>query len=163
MRAPRRFLVCAALAAALSIPASGVLAARGAATAHALVRTAHNAKLGQILMNAHGMTLYTFNPDKHGKSTCYGACATYWPPVVLPRGESVAAACQGVHSGSFAATVRTGGARQLTYNGKPLYTFKGDTKPGQTNGQGVQKVWWVATVKAASGGGSGSGGGHSGW
>lgn len=149
-------LVALTAVAPLLVPATGVLAARHTAM-HTLVRTAHNAKLGEILVNAHGMTLYIFDNDKHDKSACAGKCAVYWPPLTLPKGMSVAAACHGV-SGKFAAIKRAGGAHQISYDGHPLYTFAGDKKAGQTHGQGIGKVWWVATVKASSSSSSGGSG-----
>lgn len=84
-----------------------------------------------ILANAQGRTLYSFAPDTSGKSTCYGTCAQYWPPVGGP-----AHAGNGV-TGTLGTTTRTGGSLQETYNGHPLYTYVGDTAPGQANGNNV--------------------------
>jgi predicted lipoprotein with Yx(FWY)xxD motif len=84
-----------------------------------------------VLANAGGFTLYSFAPDTPAASKCYGSCAAYWPPVT-----GTAAAGPGL-SGRVAAITRTGGARQLTYNGHPLYTYIGDTAPGQANGNNL--------------------------
>ncbi len=84
-----------------------------------------------VLTNARGYTLYWFAPDTSGKSTCYGTCATYWPPVT---GTPVAGA--GV-TGKVGTIKRTGGATQVTYEGHPLYTYIGDSAPGQSTGNDI--------------------------
>jgi predicted lipoprotein with Yx(FWY)xxD motif len=84
-----------------------------------------------VLTNAKGFTLYSFAPDTPATSKCYGSCAAYWPPVT-----GTAAAGQGL-PGTVGAITRTGGARQLTYNGHPLYTYIGDSAPGQANGNNL--------------------------
>jgi predicted lipoprotein with Yx(FWY)xxD motif len=85
----------------------------------------------KVLTNAQGRTLYTFAPDTAGKSTCYGSCAQYWPPVPGPvhAGNGI--------SGTLGTTQRTGGGTQETYNGRPLYTYIGDTGPGQAHGNNL--------------------------
>lgn len=152
-------LIIAALP--LLTSAAGLAAAKPAVSP-AMVKVAHNARLGTFLVDAKGMTLYYFLLDKHGKLACVGKCLAFWPPLILPRSAAVPATVKGV-SGTFGIVIRSGGARQLTYNGKPLYVFAGDQKPGQTNGQGFHKVWWVAAVSAPSAGASSSGGGKGGW
>jgi predicted lipoprotein with Yx(FWY)xxD motif len=84
-----------------------------------------------VLTNAKGFTLYSFAPDTPTSSKCYGSCAAYWPPVT-----GSAAASPGL-PGTVGTITRTGGARQLTYNGHPLYTYIGDTAPGQANGNNL--------------------------
>ena len=84
-----------------------------------------------VLTNARGFTLYSFAPDTPASSKCYGSCAAYWPPVT-----GTAAASPGL-PGRIGAIIRTGGARQLTYNGHPLYTYIGDSAPGQANGNNL--------------------------
>jgi predicted lipoprotein with Yx(FWY)xxD motif len=84
-----------------------------------------------VLTNAKGFTLYSFAPDTASSSKCYGACAAYWPPVT-----GTSAAGHGL-PGKTATITRTGGARQLTYNGHPLYTYIGDTAPGQAHGNNL--------------------------
>jgi predicted lipoprotein with Yx(FWY)xxD motif len=81
-----------------------------------------------ILTNAKGFTLYSFAPDTPTSSECYGNCAAYWPPVT-----GTTAAGQGL-PGKVGTITRTGGSHQLTYNGHPLYTYIGDTAPGQARG-----------------------------
>ena len=84
-----------------------------------------------VLTNARGFTLYSFAPDTPTSSKCYGSCAAYWPPVT-----GTAAASPGL-PGRIGTITRTGGARQLTYNGHPLYTYIGDTAPGQAKGNNL--------------------------
>jgi predicted lipoprotein with Yx(FWY)xxD motif len=81
-----------------------------------------------VLTNAKGFTLYSFAPDTPASSKCYGSCAVYWPPVT-----GTTAAGQGL-PGKVTTITRTNGSHQLTYNGHPLYTYIGDTAPGQARG-----------------------------
>jgi predicted lipoprotein with Yx(FWY)xxD motif len=84
-----------------------------------------------VLTNAKGFTLYSFAPDTPASSKCYGSCAAYWPPVT-----GTAAASPGL-PGRIGTITRTGGSRQLTYNGHPLYTYISDTAPGQAKGNNL--------------------------
>jgi predicted lipoprotein with Yx(FWY)xxD motif len=84
-----------------------------------------------VLTNASGFTLYSFAPDTPATSKCYGSCAAYWPPVT-----GTTAAGHGL-PGKLTTITRTGGAHQLTYNGHPLYTYIGDTAPGQARGNNL--------------------------
>ena len=84
-----------------------------------------------VLTNAKGFTLYSFAPDTPASSKCYGSCAAYWPPVT-----GTTAAGQGL-PGKVTTITRAGGSRQLTYNGHPLYTYIGDTAPGQAHGNNL--------------------------
>jgi predicted lipoprotein with Yx(FWY)xxD motif len=124
----------------------------------------HTAKgpLGTILVDGTGMTIYLFAPDKPGKSVCNGSCATYWPPVPAPATEP--SSLPGV-SGKVGTTTRDDGSTQLTVAGHPLYTYSGDQKAGQTEGQNLDINGGLWTVVAADGssvttspGGTGGGG-----
>jgi predicted lipoprotein with Yx(FWY)xxD motif len=84
-----------------------------------------------VLTNAAGYTLYWFAPDTPSKSACYGTCAAYWPPVT---GRAIAG--RGV-TGKLGTIGRTGGGTQVTYDGHPLYTYVGDSAPGQSTGNNV--------------------------
>jgi predicted lipoprotein with Yx(FWY)xxD motif len=84
-----------------------------------------------VLTNAKGFTLYSFGPDTPTASKCYGSCAAYWPPVT-----GTAAAGAGL-PGKTGTIKRTDGSLQLTYNGHPLYTYIGDSAPGQARGNNV--------------------------
>ena len=85
-----------------------------------------------VLTNSSGRTLYWFAPDTPSKSVCYGDCAAYWPPVV-----GNPAAGPGVALSKVATIRRTNGSLQVTYAGHPLYTYIGDTAPGQASGNGI--------------------------
>jgi predicted lipoprotein with Yx(FWY)xxD motif len=84
-----------------------------------------------VLTNAKGFTLYSFAPDTPTASKCYGSCAAYWPPVT-----GTTAAGQGL-PGKVGTIKRTDGTEQLTYNGHPLYTYIGDSAPGQAKGNNL--------------------------
>jgi predicted lipoprotein with Yx(FWY)xxD motif len=94
--------------------------------------SAQKTSLGTVLVNGKGRTVYEFANDKAGVSTCTGACSANWPLVAAPA--SIPSSLPGV-TGAIGAT--PSGARQLTIAKHPVYTFVGDTKPGQTNGQNV--------------------------
>ena len=84
-----------------------------------------------VLTNAKGFTVYWFGPDTPTTSKCYGSCAAYWPPVT-----GTATVSPGV-PGRVGTITRTGGSRQLTYNGHPLYTYIADTAPGLARGNNI--------------------------
>ena len=117
--------------------------------------------LGPILTDSLGRTLYLWQADTGAKSTCTGACAAAWPPLVTTAKPT---AGSGVMSSLLATTKRANGTKQVTYNGHPLYRFAGDTAPRQTNGQGSTgfgALWYVLsprgdqlTGSTASAGGS---------
>jgi predicted lipoprotein with Yx(FWY)xxD motif len=124
-----------ALAAALTLPLVAVSPATSSATtasAHAAKIALSRSSLGGILVDSQGRTLYLFEKDKRGRSTCNSTCATYWPPL-LTRGKP--AAGRGVKGSLLGVTHRAGGVAQVTYAGHPLYRFVQDTRPGQTKGQ----------------------------
>ena len=109
--------------------------------------------LGTVLVDGSGMTLYMFEPDKQsGTSTCYGACANGWPPLLLPSGTSAPVAGGGAKSSLLGTTKRTDGTVQLTYNRWPLYLWVGDSQPGQATGQGLNNLgglWYVLNPAGA--------------
>jgi len=101
-----------------------------------------DSSLGKILIAAtNKMTLYTYAKDTADTSNCYDACATNWPPLTV-TGDPVAGA--GI-TGKLGTATRKDGAKQLTWNSKPLYFYNKDTKPGDTVGQNVGTVWFVIT------------------
>jgi len=104
---------------------------------------ADNPKLGQILVDSSGRTVYLFIADKGTTSVCYTQCATYWPPMIT-RGAVKAGA--GVNATLLGTTARTDGTTEVTYAGHPLYYFISDKKPGDVTGQGVNGFgapWYV--------------------
>lgn len=156
--------------AALSAFADTSTASPRQASKGALVALGKTA-LGSVLVDARGRTLYLFDKDKHGRSACYGPCATYWPPLLSsarPRQE------KGVRASLLGLTRRTDGKRQVTYAGHPLYRFIGDKAAGQTTGEGLTDFGaaWDAVARSGravepttpdSGGvGAGYGGGYGG-
>jgi len=167
----KRWLAPAGLVAAALIAAgcgssggTGGAANAGGGQTHASTTTVKTAKISgaTVLTNAQGFTLYRFAPDTPTTSNCNGSCTSFWPPLKGPASGS------GV-KGTFATITRSDGSIQATFNGHPLYTYKGDTQPGQANGNGVNLnggVWHEVTVsgsapasspspKSSSGGGGG--------
>ena len=104
--------------------------------------------LGNILVDTRGRTLYLFEKDTQGRSACYGACAAYWPPLFSSARPQ---AGRGVRTSLLGVARRTDGKRQVTYAGHPLYRFAGDTKAGQTTGEGLNNFGAAWDVIAASG------------
>ena len=125
----------AATTAPTATPKASTAATSPAASASATVLTASNATLGKtILVNSAGFTLYTFATDTAGTSACTGTCATVWPPLAPGSGTPTGGA--GV-TGTLATITRSDGSKQVTYNGKPLYTFQSDGSAGKVSGDGV--------------------------
>ncbi len=98
--------------------------------------------LGPFLVDADGMTLYLFTRDERNASNCSGGCADAWPPLLV-EGEPIAAG--GIRPDRLATIEREDGGSQVTYNGKPLYYFANDEKPGDTLGQDRGDVWFVVS------------------
>jgi predicted lipoprotein with Yx(FWY)xxD motif len=99
-------------------------------------------KLGRILTDQRGRTLYLFEKDTHGRSTCFGACARVWPPALV-RGRPRAG--EGVVASKLTTTRRGSSKRQLVYAGHPLYRMNADVRPGQTQGEGFLATWWLVS------------------
>ena len=107
------------------------------------VRSVRNAKLrAAVLVDPRGMTLYHPTNEKVRKPSCVGGCARIWPPLVLPRGATLAAGA-GVSRLRLGTVRRADGRLQLTYAGLALYRYSGDHKPGDAKGQGVGKIWYA--------------------
>jgi predicted lipoprotein with Yx(FWY)xxD motif len=120
-----------------------------------------NGKLGKILVDSRGRTLYLFKKDSGTKSACTGGCAVAWPPLRV-TGKPVVG--KGASASKLGTSKRSDGNPQVTYAGHPLYTFTGDQNPGDTNGQGLTNFGggWFALSSAGgqvSGKGSSSNGG----
>lgn len=99
--------------------------------------------VGDVLTGPSGRTLYLFEKDKSPKSTCSGECANDWPPLMA---SGKPAAGSEVKASMLGTSKRSDGKEQVTYNGHPLYYYEGDTKAGQTAGQGVDAFgaeWYV--------------------
>jgi predicted lipoprotein with Yx(FWY)xxD motif len=119
----------------------------------------HSGPMGTFLTNGSGMSLYMFASDTSTKSSCTGACATFWPPLTA---SATPTASNGATSSMLATITRTDGTKQVTYDGHPLYTFKLDTAAGDTKGQGSNNFgakWWLLApsgqpITSTSGGSS---------
>jgi predicted lipoprotein with Yx(FWY)xxD motif len=142
-------LVGACAGAATPAPSAATSAAAGSASAEVYPLTVAIATAGgygqpatAYLAGDNGMALYVFKKDQGSTSTCTGACATSWPPFVLAAGDTVQAG-SGV-AGTVGSTDRADGTKQVTYNGAPVYYFAGDKKAGDTTGEGVNGVWFLA-------------------
>lgn len=92
--------------------------------------------LGKTLVDAKGMTLYTFAKDADGKSTCNGPCAANWPALMAASASDAMA--------PYTVITRDDGSKQWAYGGKPLYTFAKDKKAGDTAGEGFLNGAWHA-------------------
>lgn len=128
-----------------SAPAGG---SGSAAASSSVIVKIKKTDAGPVLTNAAGFTLYTFQADKGSTSVCYGSCAQFWPPVI---GTAHMAAGQKIN-GHFGTTTRKDGKTQVTFNGHPLYTYAGDTQPGQTSGNGINQSGGIWNVITAAGG-----------
>jgi predicted lipoprotein with Yx(FWY)xxD motif len=138
-----------------SSPGAGSSSSAGTTSSSSALKTA---KIGgaTVLTNAKGFTLYSFAPDTSTTSKCNGSCIHYWPPVKGP-----ATAGPGV-TGKLTVITRSNGSKQAAYNGHPLYTYVGDTAPGQDKGNGLNLsggLWHVITVSGSAAPASSSSGG----
>ncbi len=136
MRLMRILVVMSSLA---LVSAAAVWASGGAAL------KVEKTKIGKVVANSKGHTLYMFRADKGTTSACYGACAATWPPL-LTVGKPVAGA--GLKASLLGTTKRKDGKLQVTYKQHPLYTYVPDKKPGQTTGEGSKLFgagWYALT------------------
>jgi len=125
-------------------PASSAAPPTSASSSALMTATINGTK---VVTNSRGHTLYWFVPDTSTTSKCTGSCATYWPPV---KGPATAGA--GV-TGTLGTITRSDGTKQATYDGHPLYTYVGDTAPGQAKGNGLNLsggLWYEMTVSGAT-------------
>jgi len=104
--------------------------------------------LGSVLVNSQGRTLYHFTKDTATTIACTGACATTWPPVTVPPGQQPQTG-SGV-TATLTVVDRPDGTKQVAANGQPLYMFSGDTKAGDTNGQGFGGFWFALMSSGSS-------------
>jgi predicted lipoprotein with Yx(FWY)xxD motif len=106
----------------------------GAESGAGVVSLGNVQKLGMVLVDSNGMTLYDFHKDKGTTSSCYGPCAEGWPPMLTEGKPTVG---NGASASKVGTTERKDGTAQVTYAGHPLYTFVADKKPGEANGNDV--------------------------
>jgi len=168
---PALLAIAAAVAVLAACSSSGTSSTRGggggSSSSSPIAATADSLKTADIggvrvLTDAKGFTLYSFAPDTPTTSRCNGTCVQNWPPVQGP------ATAPGV-TGTFGTIKRSDGSTQATFDGHPLYTFVGDTAPGQAKGNGLNAfggLWHEVTTSGSTPAGSsssGSGGGGYGY
>jgi len=163
MRSPSRLISIAGLALGVAIVAGACSSAaatsnysvagatQAPATAMAptsiTIGSTSDASLGAYLTGQNGMTLYVLTKDSADTATCLGTCATNWPPLSASSGATVTG--PGGASGPFATITRSDGIVQVTYNHMPLYYYSGDSKAGDTAGQGKNNTWFVAPLSGS--------------
>jgi predicted lipoprotein with Yx(FWY)xxD motif len=128
---------------------AGTSGAAGGGGGVAVVSVANNPKLGKILVNSKGFTLYDFHKDKGTKSACSGACAKVWPPLT---GSGTPTAKGGAEASKLGTTKRSDGTMQVTYAGHPLYTYVSDKQPGDVTGNDFTSFggeWYALTPSGA--------------
>ena len=119
----------------------------GSSEGPATVAVASVPKLGKVIVDSDGFTLYDFHKDKGMTSSCYGACAGVWPPLTTGSAPN---ASGGVSASKLGTTKRKDGTTQVTFAGHPLYTYTADTKPGEANGNDISTYggqWYALTPK----------------
>lgn len=115
---------------------AATLCLAGATSAFAAPVKTADSTLGPVLTGENGMTLYTFQKDGKDQSNCYDKCAANWPPLMATDGDMA--------DGKYSIITRKDGGKQWAVDGKPLYFWIKDSKPGDTTGNGVLNLWDVA-------------------
>jgi predicted lipoprotein with Yx(FWY)xxD motif len=142
-----------ALLAACGQPAGAGTSGPPASTAAGLtLELRQDATLGAFVAGEDGKSLYVFTQDSGGASACVDECATNWPPLVVGSASDVVAG-SGV-TGALATITRTDGTTQVTLGGAPLYYFAADAAAGETKGQGIGGVWFLASPAGEPAGGT---------
>ena len=153
----RKALVALALT-TLSVPIMFGVAPSGAQTKEAapakkpsITIGVASSKIGNILVDEKGLSLYMFTPDARNVSNCEAACLTAWPPVMLGKDDTLADVelTGGLRRSLLGVAMRENGSRHVTYNGWPLYYWFRDAKPGDVLGQWVGNVWFVMSPDGA--------------
>jgi predicted lipoprotein with Yx(FWY)xxD motif len=136
-------LALVALVAVLAVPAAAALA--GTAPTKRVVKLEESNSGGTVLANLKGRTLYSLSVEKHGKFICTGGCLSVWHPLVVPKGVKPTGPVK------LGTVKRPDGRIQVSYQGRPLYSFAEDVKKGETNGEGFKDVGtWHAAKQATS-------------
>jgi predicted lipoprotein with Yx(FWY)xxD motif len=130
----------AAPSAAASEAAPSAAASTAASASTGATIALKTTSLGMIIVDAQGRTLYKFDNDTAGTSTCYDQCAANWPALVA---AGTPTAGPGLDASKLTTVDRTDGTKQVKYGEFPLYYFAADKAAGDTNGQGKGKIWWV--------------------
>jgi predicted lipoprotein with Yx(FWY)xxD motif len=135
---------------AAATPAGGSAASATAAAGSGLVITTKSGSAGAFLTDGSGRAVYLWSKDAMDSSACSGACAGAWPPVTTTGAVS---ASGDVSKADLSTLTRSGGTKQVVYDGHPLYYFSGDSGPGQVNGQGSDGFgakWWLVNPAGTS-------------
>lgn len=133
-----------AIVAAIAVLAAAALfsSLAAASTTKRVVKEAHSSSLGSTVLTANnGLTLYSLSVEKNGKFICTGSCLQAWHPLVVAAGVKPAGPV------ALGTVKRPDGRRQVTFEGRPLYTFDSDSKKGEASGEGIKDVgtWHAAT------------------
>lgn len=139
----RRLALASALAMGLIALVAGPATARGSKL---VAKEVESASLGRtVLANLKGHTLYSLSAETKGRFICTGSCLANWHPLLVPTGTKPTGPVK------LGTIKRPEGKIQVTFKGKPLYAFAGDSRPGQTNGEGFKDVgtWHAATLAAS--------------
>lgn len=136
-------IAAAAIAVILLTRSSTTGAPRAATPARAPSVRVAQTKLGRILVNGEGRTLYLYMKDRGTKSACSRRCAQVWPPATVSGAPT---AGPGVAAAKLTTTPSADNGRQLVYYGHPLYTLSADVRPGQINGEGFLGTWFVISA-----------------
>jgi predicted lipoprotein with Yx(FWY)xxD motif len=142
-------IVATVLVAACGSSSTGAASSPSAAGSAVTIAVASNAKLGQILVDGSGRTVYLFAADSGSTSNCYNDCAGAWPPVIT-QGTPLAGA--GATASLIGTTTRKDGSLQVTYAGHPLYYWVADKNPGDATGQALNNfggAWYVLSPAGA--------------
>ncbi len=145
--APRLHPIRIAVLAALALALVGATGAYAKQASKVVVKESENAALGStVLTTTKGRTLYSLSVETHGKFICTGSCLASWKPLLVPKGVKPKGPVK------LGTVNRPDGKTQVTFKGRPLYSFKGDVKPGEANGEGLKDVgtWHAAKVAKAS-------------
>jgi predicted lipoprotein with Yx(FWY)xxD motif len=137
-----RALTIAILSAIAALTVAGIVSSPAAARTKRVVKQAHSKALGKTVLTANsGLTLYTLSAEKHGTFICKGSCLKDWFPLVVAKGVKPTGPVP------LGTVRRPDGRRQVTFEGRPLYTFDDDSKKGDANGEGFKDVgtWHAAT------------------
>jgi predicted lipoprotein with Yx(FWY)xxD motif len=145
---------CLTVAAATMFSTSALAQTSPATTAPAttvkastLAIRVQDSKLGPVLADASGLTLYMYSPDRYNVSVCEGQCLAAWPPFMLPKGKTLSdiEIPSSLRRSKLGVAMRENGTAQVTYDGWALYTWVRDSKAGDVTGQAVGNIWWVFT------------------
>jgi len=140
---------------------SGSAPASTPAGGTAKLATATVGALGKVVVDGNGRTVYVYDKDSNGKSTCEGGCLAKWPAVAAGSGSPQ---LTGIDASLVSTITRSDGSKQLAINGMPLYLFAQDTQAGQAKGQAVGGVWWAVGADGkkvtSQSGDSGNGNGY---